>query len=429
MSGMNTGLEGMGRKYDTAVFETHKLSNGIKVWLQKPPILTDEEGILIVFLPGVGSQLDPPHLHGIAHFFEHIPFRGTKNKPSTEAVNKPINMLGGGLNANTSYQRTVYFCTLDKENFDLAASTIFELVTQPMLSPEHCAIERGAIANEYRMRYANGASFARRHVLVAVYGDHPLNHDVLGELPVIDAMSVDDLMVFYKAHYHAGNIQIICGGAFAEIDGVVEKLDQVFGNLASGPVAPNPLHIQDLPFGKSGRVLITDPACGRDSLSIVHLMPLVDRREGVAMYVLCNYLSGSMTAPLIDELRVKRGLVYEFNSLAMSSMAGMTKIGLACATPSKNFEEVSDIYRRVLKNLSKDDLIEYQRSVQRSRKTSFKHPISVCENAVEEVTVYGQTFSYKEEEQIDDDVTLDQVFRWRDYLLKAEPFVLEIKTS
>ena len=85
MAGMNTGLEGMRRKHDTARFVKNVLPNGVTIWNQESAIHVDEAIEIMGFLPNVGSQLDPQHKPGLAHFFEHMPFRGTKNSDHEDA--------------------------------------------------------------------------------------------------------------------------------------------------------------------------------------------------------------------------------------------------------------------------------------------------------------------------------------------------------
>src|SRR5512141_678154 len=99
--GMKTGSKGIHRMYDTGVFERYELSNGINIWLQKPPIMVSGNGVLAAVLAGVGAQADPPDEPGIAHFFEHIPFRGTETKPSNLEIMKPLVNVGGKIGART----------------------------------------------------------------------------------------------------------------------------------------------------------------------------------------------------------------------------------------------------------------------------------------------------------------------------------------
>ena len=93
MAGMNTGLEGMRRKHDTARFVKNVLPNGVTIRNQESAIHVDEAIEIMGFLPNVRSQLDPQHKPGLAHFFEHMPFRGTKTVITRMRTQRTISRL------------------------------------------------------------------------------------------------------------------------------------------------------------------------------------------------------------------------------------------------------------------------------------------------------------------------------------------------
>lgn len=428
MTGMNTGLEGTRRKYDTSVFERHELSNGIQVWLQKPPILTDEEGIVIAFLPKVGARIDPAGFEGIAHFFEHIPFRGTINRPTKAELTGPIEDGGGSMGANTSNYRTKYFVSLPQEHFELAVETLAEMTLRPFIREDGVGIERGTILSEYRMRMSEENELLVFHAGRTLLAGHPLGRLAIGSVESIERISSSDLFTFHSKNYHARTIHLICGGTFAQLPNALQILEHFFGSVEVG--APVSLEGEPaLPFGKHGRVTIIDPAFKRSMLRYVYLLPPQPREGECALEFLASCLSVSRNSPLFIELREKRGLVYEAGLCSAHYSNERCVFGFICPTELKNFSLVEDIYRECLRNLDPKYVVKCQKQDQVSRKVDFTNPIATANDVVEWLTDSGHVPSFSERAEVKDNLTVEDVFRWRDYLLSTEPFVLEIRAS
>lgn len=233
MVGMNTGLEGMRRKHDTARFVKNVLPNGVTIWNQESAIHVDEAIEIMGFLPNVGSQLDPQHKPGLAHFFEHMPFRGTKNLSSTEAIYEPIRERGGELDAFTTDTLTEFTVSeLPRRDFELGLQTLAELMMVPLLREEDVAIEKKVVSQSEYVEAVTDPERARAIAkFTELFRDHPRGHDVLGEPEIIESMTADPLRQFHKAHYHAGNFHLAFGGNIPDPSVVYELVDKYFGHL------------------------------------------------------------------------------------------------------------------------------------------------------------------------------------------------------
>lgn len=429
MVGMNTGLEGTRQKYDTSVFEPHFLSNRVKVWLQKPPVLTDEDGALIAFLPEVGSQLDPSGAYGTAHFFEHIPFRGTRSFPSKEAIMRPIENLGGSISkAATSLADTHFSVFAAADCFEPAAAALCEMAAEPLIRETDVAAERGVIAEEYEECFKKPDAVATRHFLERFFGNHPLNHTPLGNLAVIKSMTADLLREFHACYYHADNIQLVLGGSFAECGDALSVLERNFGQIRRGKTVQLPAIPLSL-LERSGREEITDPACKRDSLFFVYPFVPLGGPDEAALDFLAGSTANGMTSPLMMELREKRGMIYGTPEHSIWRFSGLWFFFLRLLVPSGKFSEAEAVFRDVLHDLAPDYLLARQEERQRRRKRSFQHPTNACRSASAEICDYGRPRSFREHEDLQDNLTLEEVFKWRDYLLNTEPFVLEVRAS
>lgn len=429
MPGMNTGLEGTRRKYDTAVFEKHVLDNGITVWLQKPPILTDYQGIISAFLPGVGSRLDPPGSEGAAHFFEHLPFRGTLGMSNKLALISPLNAIGGDANAQTGFEFTRYYAWAPLEGFEMALETAYEMVARPIVSEEHVALERGAIEQEHRDKYSSGDGLLRTYLFRHYFGAHALGHLPIGTSDSIKAMTTETLADFRSRYYHPRNLHIVCGGSFA-IESAIHSIEEIFGMMGVESEPWKEIKTERAPRSHSGFATVADPKLGRDSLFLAYPLersgPYNTRWD--SLWSLSDVLSDGLTSPLFQELREKRSLVYHAKT-SVWDFQDIAFFVLRAPTESKNFGEVREVFKDVLAKLTPEFVMKRQREWQIERRNAFQMPIQACHTLVENVTVWGEPLSHTVREEISDAITVDEVFEWRNYLLDALPFIFEARAK
>jgi predicted Zn-dependent peptidase len=429
MVGMNTGLEGMRRKHDTARFVKNVLPNGVTIWNQENSILVDEGIGIMGFLPNVGAQLDPRNKPGLAHFFEHMPFRGTKNLPSTEAIEEPIRERGGDLDGHTTDTRTEFTVSgLPSQDFELGLQTLAELMMVPLIREEDVAIEKRIVSQNEYVEAAADSERARGNAMVnELFKDHPRGHDVLGEPSIIEAMTAGQLLQFHKAHYHAGNFHLAFGGDTPDILTVYEMVNKYFGHLSQNLPTLNPEG--PLPFDRSGTAQISGSSYGLDSISLVYPMRPGSESELDRLHFFAGMISGGITSPLGLELREKRGMAYETDQCSTLIYPDMWCFEATFVTPANNFRQVEEVFRETLIELGPALVLRRQKERQYARQSEFTHPVNTCSNVSNEITNFGYLTSHHEDEQTEDNLTLDQVFSVRDYLLETEPLTIEIRAG
>lgn len=418
---MQTKYFGTRSRYDNGIFVVRKLSNGIQVHLQRPQLVPDDNGIVMAFLPNVGSCIEAPHEHGIAHFFEHIPF--------DERQLSGMHRAGGDWNGSTSILLTSFHITAPRESFAQSVRALKLLVAEPSFEEQVVLRERGVISREYAMKWADTEYDMAVRKCHAFFGkDHPLGHFPIGDLQVIEMMTAEMLEHFFVRHYHAGNIQLVCGGAFSELgeERVLNLLEQVFGTIRRG--MPTSLEVR-LPLQKrSEQVVLTDADFPREHLALhclsgEQLTPVdID-----ALDFLAGLMSG-MHSPLLRELRTKRGWVYESGLCHMNASSFGWDFGLECWTKHEHFAQVRDIFWKVLKELSPKYIQEQQNLRQLERKSEFSHPVNLCKQVPNRIaSIMGSNHSWHFWEGLEDELSLERVFKWRDRLLRMDPIVFELR--
>lgn len=427
MVGMNTGLEGTRRLHDTAQFSKHMLPNGVTVWIQQSTVQLDKSIHILAFFPNVGAQYDPQNKKGLAHFFEHMPFRGTQNKPSEELLSWPIEERGGELNANTNLIRTYYeVFNLPQQDLELALETLAEFSMRSLLRPEDIQKEAKVIAdNEYPKAMANPEIVLNDLLVKETYKGHPRDNNVLGEPDVIRSITAEELQDFQKTHYHATNLHLLLTGNLPDTGITLWLVDKYFGGFCSGDPTPNP-RLQ-LPIGKSGTIRIFEPRCVNDTFALLY--PMHSSWDEDLLRFFANVLSRGTASPLWIELREKRGLSYSEGQCTAGSYPDLKGFSAVFSTPSVNFSLFEHIYREALTHLSPAYVIRRQKERQYRRQTESQHPTGICYRAIYEIVNFGRPSSYWEDEEHEDQLTLEEVFKLRDYLLNAEPLRLEITTK
>jgi len=417
---MTTAYYGTRSRYDNGVFLSRTLSNGIEVFFQQPQLITNDEGIVIAFLPRVGSCIENPNEHGIAHFFEHIPF----DVKRLGALHRG----GGDWNGSTSILQTNFRVTAPKESFRQAVQAIKLLVAEPLFEERIVRRECGVISREYAMKLADKEYIMAAQKACTFFDEnHPLGHYPIGDLSVIEAMSGWQLEQFFGRYYHAGNIKLVCGGAFSELgeERVLATLEKALGDIDSGDSAVLEL---SLPLQRASFSL-ADASFPREQLALHYLS---DEQLTPAEYDALDFLAAllnGMHSPLLRELRTKRGWVYESGLCGVEWNHFGWEFHMDCWTKPQHFEKVQKIFRKVLEGLTPKYICQEQNLRQLERKTSFSNAVSVCRRVPNIITSVGCKYSRHAWEEIEDELSLERILAWRDRLLSMEPIVVELRQA
>jgi predicted Zn-dependent peptidase len=400
----------------------------VEVWIQKPPIVTSEAGIVIALWKHVGAWRDPQDKQGLAHFFEHIPFTGTRAFPDRNQLFHTISEIGGSMNASTGKIRTAYYTTAPTSQFAEAVHIVSELALRPLVRGEDIEKERGVILSELRRRYANNDIFTGDAIDKLYWKDHPLGKTAIGNEDGIKAVTAEDMRKFQSDYYHTGNLTLIVGGAFSERKDILEILEKEFSDTAVGLQSS---HWPRLPFENVEEVVLEGEQYQRSLISLRWLFPLISAEEGLRQDFISSALSDALTedrdSPLPNIIREKLGLAYEtryayaganFESVGFS---GLIKV------PQKNLALVEEIFMDCLRNLTADEVAKNRRRGQIARVMNYTDSVNAAHRAIDDISDFNRTISYKEEEDISDSVTPEEVLSFRDKILATKPWVCRVR--
>jgi len=246
---------------------------------------------------------------GVAHFLEHLTFKGTHAYPSTRALSEAIEGVGGSFNAATDRESTVYWARVPRREAARAVDVLGELICRPALDDAEIYRERDVIVEEIRGYLDDPAEYCQILFQRSMFGSGPLGREICGEEVDIRALAPARIRDFWSARYRPANTVVAIAGdiAHAEALGLV---DGAFGrgNGAVGGYEASPA----LPAGE--RVLVGRRATTQAQLSVgVPALPR-DHPDGWALSVLNAALGDGMSSRLYLSLVDRDALAYDVSS-------------------------------------------------------------------------------------------------------------------
>src|SRR3984957_12676833 len=287
------------------------LTNGLRVATDRVDTVdTVSLGIWI----DVGTRHEPAEINGVAHFLEHMAFKGTERR-SALAIAEEIEAVGGHLNAYTSRESTAYYAKVLKDDVPLALDILADILQHSTFEPNEIERERTVILKESGQGSDTPDDIIFDYFQERAYPEQAMGRPVLGSPDIIKKLSRGSVVGSLNDHYGAARIVLSAAGNL-EHDRIVALADQ----LLSGMPAERAASTEPARYvGGEHRM-----SRGLEQLHIVlgfPGLPLEDP-DYYATAVLSTAFGGGMSSRLFQEVREKRGLVYAINSFAHSYRDG-----------------------------------------------------------------------------------------------------------
>src|SRR3954462_3441548 len=167
-----------------------------------------------------GWRLEGPGQVGVAHFLEHITFKGTTAYPSARAISEAIEGVGGSFNAATDRESTVYWVRVPRREAERAMDVIGELIVRPRLEDADIQSERAVIIEEIRSYLDDPSEYCQMLFQTAMFGDGPLGREICGEESDILALPEVAIRDFWKSAYRPANTVVAVVGDLSHDESV-----------------------------------------------------------------------------------------------------------------------------------------------------------------------------------------------------------------
>jgi predicted Zn-dependent peptidase len=285
------------------VYERTQLANGTRVLTA--PLPTAQSVSCFVML-AAGSRYETRETNGIAHFAEHMFFKGTERRPQSRDITTEIDSIGGEFNAFTGKEYTGYYVRCAAEQRDVALDVLVDMLRNSKFEPEEIEREKGVIVEEMNMYFDTPRDFIGGVYDRLLYGDQPLGWDIIGSKDTVRSATRETFLDYVGRWYKPERMVVGVGGKVG--DGLVERLEELLGDLEQQDT-PRPAPVE--PGGVEGpRVHVHTKASDQAHLCLgVRSYPL-GHPDRYALQLLTTVLGGGMSSRLFLEVRERRGLAY-----------------------------------------------------------------------------------------------------------------------
>ena len=313
--------------------EQSKLANGlIIVTHTMPEVETVSLGLWI----GAGSRSEQFAEHGVAHFLEHMAFKGTKRRSARDIVEE-IEAVGGDLNAATSVDSTGYYARVLPKDLPLALDILSDIILEPRFAERELLRERDVILQEIAASSDSPDDIVYDFISEAAFPDQPVGRPILGTAESVGRFDRNHLGAYLTTHYRAPNMVLAAAGA-VDHAALVAEAERRLSSLPSDatPTPQNAIYV-------GGRRQSAKPF-EQTHLMIALEAPAYHQPDYFKSQILAGALGGGMSSRLFQEVRERRGLCYSVYAFS----SGLTDSGMfvihAAGAPERADELFSVIH-------------------------------------------------------------------------------------
>jgi predicted Zn-dependent peptidase len=284
-----------------SVFERHELDNGLRILTANLP---HAQSVTCMVMLAAGSRYETPETNGIAHFSEHMFFKGTERRRDARAIAGEIDSIGGEFNAFTGKESTAYFVKCAAEHRDVALDVLVDMLRHSRFDGEEIEREKGVIIEEMNMYFDTPRDFIGGVYDELLYGDQPLGWDIIGRKETVRAATRDTFMSYLDHWYHPERMVVGIAGRIG--DDAVARVTELLGDMpAVSTGAPDPAR----GYTDERIKVFTKQSDQAHVIAGVPSYPLV-HPDRYALQMVATVLGGGMSSRLFTEVRERRGLAY-----------------------------------------------------------------------------------------------------------------------
>jgi predicted Zn-dependent peptidase len=295
-----------------------------------------------------GSRHEPAEQSGIAHFVEHMLFKGTANR-SAEDIAQAIDSIGGQMDAFTAKEYASYYIKVLDEHLPLALDILADIVMRPAFKQEDLVREKKVVLEEIKMVEDTPDDLVHELFTENFWANHPLGRPILGTPDTVEGLTPDGLRTYFTSTYSAPNLIVAAVGNI-EHQRVRELVERTFEALPRTNAK-----LDDRPPKVVPTILVRNKELEQSHVCLGTSGYQQDHSDRYTSYVLNTILGGSMSSRLFQNVREKRGLAYAvFSGLSAYRDTGSMTIYAGCANDAVS--ELIDVVVAELRRM-KDEVM------------------------------------------------------------------------
>lgn len=382
--------------------QLHTLSNGFRIVTEQMPGLKSASiGIWVT----AGGRHERIEQNGIAHFLEHMAFKGTKRRSALQ-IAEAIEDVGGYINAYTSREMTAYYARVLENDVPLALDVIADILLNPLFEPSEIEVERGVILQEIGQALDTPDDIIFDWLQEEAFGDQALGRTILGPTERVSAFSKSDLSDFVGEHYGPDQMILSAAGA-VDPDQLLALAEKLFGHL---------------PRGKDQSALPQATFTGGErrvekALEQAHFAHAFEgphyRDPGIyAAQIHAIAMGGGMSSRLFQELRENRGLCYTIFAQA-GAYADTGMLTIYAGTSGDQLGELAtltmDEMKRAADDMSAEEVARARAQMKAGMLMGLESPSNRAERLARMVAIWGEVPTIEETIERIDAVTTGDV--------------------
>ena len=380
------------------------LDNGLTILTeQMPHVRSISMGVWLK----IGSRSETSEVNGVAHFIEHLLFKGTSHR-SAEEIARQVDSIGGHLDAFTAKETICYSTKVLDEHLPIAFDILSDLLLNPKFDPDDMEKERGVILEEIKMVEDTPDDLVHEIFMQNFWKDQPLGRPILGTKQTVGKLDRGKVLDFFEQFYTPDDLIISAAGNL-DHRRVTDLIYEKFGNVKTH---------------RNGHVNVAAHTHGRISirskkeLEQVHICLGVpsyslSHEHRFICYILNTILGGGMSSRLFQNIREKQGLVYAIFS-GLNSYSDTGCLSVYAGTSLETVERVVDMIIEEFRNLKKtlvepEELRRAKDHLKGSLMLSLESTSSRMSNLARQEMYFGKYFSLDEMISSIEEVTADEV--------------------
>jgi len=346
-----------------SVFQRETLSNGLRV-LTAP--LDHAQSVACYIMLAAGSRYEEQSNRGIAHFAEHMFFKGTERRPTARDLSMEVDKIGGEFNAFTSKEYTGYYIRCAGAERDTALDVLVDMLRNSKFDGGELEREKGVIIEEMNMYFDTPRDYVSSMYEELVFGSNPLGWETLGTRETVSA-ATRDTFLDYIGHWYQPD-RMVVGVAGMIGDDLLPKLEGLLGDMpANGTDRPAPAEVERTPEPLV-RVLRKDS----DQANVCVGVPSypLGHPDRYALALLGTVLGTGMSSRLFLEVRERRGLAYyvfAHNSSYTDTGTLFAQGGVDLKRADEAVKVIADEFRKLADEVVPAEELEKARALAKGR--------------------------------------------------------------
>ncbi|OWU86439.1 peptidase M16 [Oceanicola sp. 22II-s10i] len=396
----------------------HTLPNGFRIVTEQMPGL---QSAAIGIWVSAGGRHETEAENGIAHFLEHMAFKGTTTRTAL-MIAEQIEDVGGYINAYTSREVTAYYARVLKDDVPLAMEVISDILRNPTFEDSEIEVERGVILSEIGQALDTPDDVIFDWLQEQCYPDQPLGRTILGPAERVRSFGKEDLRRFITEHYGPEQMILTAAGA-VDHDAIVRLAEALFGDMT-------PRAEYDIPTARfRGGEVRQVKKLEQSHFALALESPDYRHPDAYAAQIYATALGGGMSSRLFQEIREKRGLCYTIYAQAGAyADTGVTTI--YAGTAPDQLKALADItideMKRAAEDMTDAEIARARAQMKAGLLMGLEGPSSRAERLARMLQIWGRVPPIEEVVEKIDAVTTEDIRRFAEHMAVKAPAALAI---